>query len=91
LSKAITQSPELEPFREMIQDKLLASPDDVLLVFDELKSGDFLPSLQFVLELDDTLRAVAYLSAYDSVAIYKLISMNKTEILNQAVSRLETE
>lgn len=80
MSKAITQSPELEPFREMIQGKLLASPDDVLLVFDELKDGNFLPGLQFVLELDDSLRAVAFVSAYDSSQIYRLVSMTKSAL-----------
>ncbi|EOI6461103.1 phage head morphogenesis protein, partial [Vibrio cholerae] len=84
LSKAITQSPELEPFREMIQDKLLTSPDDVLLVFDELKDGNFLPSLQFVLELDDSLRVVAFASAYDSSQIYRLVSMTKSALEQRA-------
>ncbi len=83
LSKALTQSPELEPFREMIQDKLITSPDEVWLVFDELKNGSFLPSLQFVLELDDSLRAVAFASAYDSSQIYQLVSMTKSELEQQ--------
>lgn len=88
LSKALTQSPELEPFREMIQGKLLASPDDVLLVFDELKDGNFLPSLQFVLELDDSLRAVAVASAYDDATVFKIVSMLKSELRQQASSQL---
>ncbi len=91
LSKALIQSPKLEPFREMIQDKLLTSPDEVLLVFDELKDGNFLPSLQFVLELDDSLRAVALASAYDKATVYKILGMNKTEILKQATSILQAE
>ncbi|MCG3724784.1 phage minor head protein [Vibrio cincinnatiensis] len=89
LSKAITQSPELEPFREMIQGKLLASPDDVLLVFDELKDGHFLPGLQVVLELDDSLRAVAFASAYDSSQIYRLVSMTKSELEQQTFVTLK--
>lgn len=83
ISKAIIQSPELEPFREMIQDKLITSPDEVWLVFDELKDGSFLPSLQFVLKLDDSLRAVAFASAYDSSQIYQLVSMTKSELEQQ--------
>ncbi len=79
LNKALTQSPELEPFREMIQDKLLTSPDEVLLAFDELKEGDFLPSLQFVLELDDSLRAVAFTSAYGEAKVYQLIGLTKAQ------------
>ncbi len=80
LNKTLSQSPELEPFREMIQDKLLTSPDEVLLAFDELKEGDFLPSLQFVLELDDSLRAVAFTSAYGDATIYKLIGVVKSTL-----------
>jgi len=89
LSKAITQSPELEPFREMIQGKLLASPDEVWLVFDELKDGSFLPSLQFVLELDDSLRAVAFASAYDSSQIHRLVSMTISELEQQTFVTLK--
>ncbi len=91
LRKTVKQSPELEPFREMIQDKLLTSPDEVLLIFDELKDGSYLPSLQFVLELDDSLRAVAFASAYDKATIYKIISMKQVEIEKQTASSLENK
>ncbi|WP_253910219.1 phage minor head protein [Vibrio aestuarianus] len=88
LSKALVQAPELEPFREMIQDKLLASPDEVLLVFDGLSDGSFLPDLQFVLELDDSLRALALASAYGDSTVYKILSMAKSELKQQISSQL---
>lgn len=77
VNQAIKQSPALEPFKEMINEQLMTSPDEVLFAFDELKEGDFLPSLMFVLELDESLRAVAFLSAYDESAVYKLVGMSK--------------
>ncbi|MCF7495066.1 phage head morphogenesis protein [Vibrio sp. L5-1] len=83
LNNAIKQSPELEPFREMIQDKLLAAPDDVLLAFDELESGEFLPSVQFVLELDDSLRGVAFASAYGNARVYRVSTIAQQVLSKQ--------
>ncbi|CAK1774796.1 putative phage-related protein [Vibrio crassostreae] len=83
LNNAIKQAPELEPFREMIQEKLMTSPDEVLFAFDELESGDFLPSVQFVLELDDSLRAVAFASAYGNTRVYRVSAVTQQVLSKQ--------
>ncbi|MEZ8288744.1 phage minor head protein [Vibrio sp. 10N.237.312.B06] len=89
LNNVIKQSPELEPFREMIQEKLMTSPDEVLLAFDELESGDFLPSVQFVLELDDSLRAVAFASAYGNTRVYRVSATTQQVLSKQVFSELQ--
>lgn len=80
LNKAIDQYPELEPFREMLQERLFTSPDEVRLTFDELTDSDFLPSVQFALELDDTLRAVAYTSTFGDSEVYKIIGAMRPDL-----------
>ncbi|NAW57304.1 MULTISPECIES: hypothetical protein [unclassified Vibrio] len=70
----------------MIQEKQLTFLDEVSLVFNVLNDGDFLPALQFVLALNDTLLA----SDFDSVDVYRLMMQYSPRLSKQSAARLSS-
>ncbi|GAA5645101.1 hypothetical protein [Vibrio proteolyticus] len=70
----------------MIQEKQQTFLDEVSLVFNVLNDGDFLPALQFVLALNDTLLA----SAFDSVDVYRLMMQYSPRLSKQSAARLSS-
>lgn len=80
LDVAAKRDPVLEPFREMIVSRLPGDADVIAYGFDELRTGEYLPSIMRILELDDKHRAVALSSAFDSASIYDIKHFTKDEL-----------
>ncbi len=77
LDAAVKREATLEPFREMIVSRLPGDADSIVYGFDELRTGEWLPTIMRILELDDKHRAVAFSSAFDSAFIYDIKHVTK--------------
>ncbi|SKA56672.1 phage minor head protein [Enterovibrio nigricans] len=82
LKEAIDDTPKLNPYYEMISERLIADSDEVLFGFteDSAASGDFIPSLQFILHLDDELAAMAHVAAFDSEQVYRIDAVSRADL-----------
>ncbi|MGR6858884.1 phage head morphogenesis protein [Aliivibrio salmonicida] len=82
LKEAVDNAPELNPFYEMMSERLVADSDEMLFGFTELNtvSGDFVPSLQYILHLDDELTAMAHVAAFDSEEAYRIDVISKADL-----------
>ncbi|NAW59324.1 MULTISPECIES: phage head morphogenesis protein [unclassified Vibrio] len=80
LNKAIKYSPELEPFREMIQEKLLSQPDAIWYGLDHMADGAWLPVLTYQLVLDDQHSALALVAAFDEAIVLNIHFSRQSEL-----------
>ncbi|RYU41902.1 phage head morphogenesis protein [Aliivibrio finisterrensis] len=91
LKEAVDNTPELNPFYEMMSERLVADSDEVLFGFTELNttSGDFVPSLQYILHLDDELTAMAHVAAFDSEEAYRIDVISKADLNTEEYIAME--
>ncbi|HBC3388687.1 TPA: minor capsid protein [Vibrio parahaemolyticus] len=86
LDKAIQETPELNPFKEKLAGTNLDDVDGILFGFDELDGGEWLPTLQYLVALDDKRTAVMLMAAFDKAEVYTVKYLTNSEL-----AKLQTE
>ncbi|OUJ33904.1 hypothetical protein BTZ05_25555, partial [Vibrio parahaemolyticus] len=91
LDKAIQETPELNPFKEKLAGTNLDDVDGILFGFDELDGGEWLPTLQYLVALDDKRTAVMLMAAFDKAEVYTVKHLTNSELAKLQAEFIQLE